>query len=115
MLSLAGCLSWQPSNGAYFSFTNRTDSALVLLLEDAPRDVVRDGMTMRVSRLYPKGKLNAHETKFFQWPFAENRGRWHIVRGADTLTAEWVRPWDKMQWWVDLYAQGYTVRWEDRR
>lgn len=113
-LLVTSCVSWQPSNGGYFTITNRTSAPIALLLEDGPRDVERDGVFVRVSRVYPRGELAPGKSQFFQWPFADGRGRISIVAGADTTHSSWIRPWEKMQWWLDVHAGGFYLRWEDR-
>lgn len=113
-LIVPSCVSWQPSNGGYFAIANRTGAPFTLILEDGPRQVERDGVFVRVNRIYPRGVLKPGATQFFQWPFADGRGRISIIAGADTTRSSWIEPWSKMQWWWDVTPDGFTVRWEDR-
>lgn len=114
LLLLGACVSLQPSNGGYFTVTNRTAAPVQLLLEDEERQVERDGLWVRVTRVYPRGTIAPGKSQYFQWPFAADRGRWSVVAGADTTRSPWVLPWKKMQWWVEILAHGFQVRSEDR-
>lgn len=114
LILLAGCVSWEPSNGAMYTFTNRTRVSVELLLEDAPRDVVRDGVSVRVTRLYPRGAIAPGKSHFLQWPFAAERGRWSVVVNGDTTRSPWVDVWKPRQTWVEILESGFSVRTEAR-
>lgn len=114
LLLLAGCVSWQPSNGAMVTVTNRTADTIQLLLEDAPRDVERDGAVVRVVRVYPRGKIAPDKRQFFQWPFSASTGRLVTIQRGDTTRTPLLRIWDKLSWWVTVTPHGYLVVTEDR-
>jgi len=90
-----------PSNRAFFHVRNETAAPLRLLLEDTPRNLEREGLPVRVTRVYDRGILAPGNSQFFQWPFAAETGRISTVVGSDTTRSPWVRPWTHREWrWV---------------
>lgn len=114
ILALIGCVSWEPANGAWYTFTNRTRVPVTLLVEDAQRDVVRDGTSVRVSRIWNRGVILPGKSQFFQWPWQAGRGRWSVVVGPDTTFSPWVNVWEPMQTWVEILSNTFSVRTEAR-
>lgn len=114
LLLLGACIGFQPANGAYFTFTNRTPVPVRLILEDAQREVERDGRMVRMTRLYDRGVIQPGKSQYFQWPFVADRGRWSIVSAGDTTRSPWVEPWVPMQWWVEILDRTFQVRTEAR-
>lgn len=114
LLAVVGCLQFQPSNGAYFTVRNQTTDTIHLLLEDAPRDVERNGDMLRVVRVYDRGCIVPGKTQFFQWVWAANTGRFVIIANGDTTRSPMIRPWEKLEWWIDVTPQGFTMTTKDR-
>lgn len=117
LLALTACTGMGvglPSNKAFFHVTNSTGQTVRLLLEDTPRDVVREGMSVRVTRVYDRGVIEAGKTQFFQWPFAAETGRISVVVGSDTTRSPWVLPWEKRTWRWTIHPDVFSVTSEDR-
>lgn len=112
LVAVAGCGAGVglPSNKAYFQITNNSGKPIRLLLEDTPRNLTRDGVPVRVTRVYDRGVLKAGETQFFQWPFAAETGRVSAVVGSDTTRSPWVLPWSKKSWQWDIQSDVFIVK-----
>lgn len=98
-----------PSNNAFFTVKNNSGVTVRLLLEDTPRNVVRDGMQVRVTRVYDRGVIAAGGQQYFQWPFAAETGRISTVVGSDTTRSPWVRPWSMRSWLWTIQADVFHV------
>jgi hypothetical protein len=103
-----------PSNKAFFHVRNSSGKPVRLLLEDSPRNVTRDGIPVRVTRVYDRGIIRAGEAQFFQWPFAAETGRVSAVVGSDTTRSPWVLPWTKKTWRWDIQSDVFVVTTEDQ-
>lgn len=114
---LAGCTGMGvglPSNAAFFHVTNQSGRTVQLLLEDTPRNVVRDGVPVRVTRVYDRGVIAQGSSQFFQWPFAAETGRISVVVGTDTTRSPWVLPWEKRTWRWTIHSDVFAVTTEER-
>ena len=117
LLGLASCTGMGvglPSNKAFFHVKNVTSQPIRLLLEDTPRNVTRDGVPVRVTRVYDRGVIAPGKSQFFQWPFAAETGRVSTVVGSDTTRSPWVRPWTKKTWIWNIQTETFLVTTEDR-
>jgi len=111
---VVGCTGFAPPNGAYFTVTNRTADTIQLLLEDAPRWVERDGVSVRAVRVYPRGPIAPNKHQHFQWPFDAKQGRVVVVQRGDTTRSSLILPWQKRSWSWDIVPGGFVVAWVDR-
>ena len=117
LLALTACTGMGvglPSNKAFFHVRNSSGQPVRLLLEDSPRNVTRDGVPVRVTRIYDRGVIAAGATQFFQWPFAAETGRVSAVVGTDTTRSPWVLPWTKKTWRWDIQSDVFVVTTEDQ-